>query len=54
MYSHLDTINMQEEDDTIITLIGNKIFSFIGKLFFLKINDILYTFVREKLKNSKD
>ncbi len=34
------------EDDTIITLIGNKIFSFLGKLLFgLKINDILYTYV---------
>ena len=34
------------EDDTIITWIGNKIFTFIGKLFFsLTISDILYTFV---------
>ena len=34
------------EDDTIITLIGNYIFSFIGKIFFkLNISDILYTFV---------
>ena len=34
------------EDDTIITLIGNKIFTFIGKIFFsLPISDILYTFV---------
>ena len=34
------------QDDTIITLIGNKIFTFIGKLFFsLPISDILYTFV---------
>ena len=34
------------QDDTIITLIGNKIFTFIGKFFFsLPISDILYTFV---------
>ena len=34
------------EDDTIITFIGNKIFTFIGKIFFsLPISDILYTFV---------
>ena len=34
------------EDDDIITLIGNKFFSTIGKIFFhLKINDILYTYV---------
>ena len=34
------------QDDTIITFIGNKIFTFIGKFFFsLQISDILYTFV---------
>ena len=34
------------EDDTFITLIGNKIFTLIGKIFFsLPITDILYTFV---------
>ena len=34
------------EDDTIVTLIGNKIFTFIGKIFFsLPISDILYTFI---------
>ena len=34
------------EDDTIITLIGNKIFSLIGNIFFsLNISDILYTYV---------
>ena len=33
------------DDDTIITLFGNKFFSKIGNLFFsLKISDILYTF----------
>jgi glycosyltransferase involved in cell wall biosynthesis len=34
------------EDDDIITLIGNKFFSTLGKIFFnLNINDILYTYV---------
>ena len=34
------------EDDTIITFIGNKIFTLIEKIFFsLPISDILYTFV---------
>ena len=32
-------------DDTLLTLIGNRIFTLIGKIFFrLKINDILHTF----------
>ena len=34
------------EDDTIITFVGNFIFTLIGKIFFkLKITDILYTYV---------
>ena len=34
------------EDDTLVTLIGNYIFTFLGKIFFrLEITDILYTFV---------
>ena len=34
------------QDDTIITFIGNKMFTFIGNFFFsLSISDILYTFV---------
>ena len=34
------------EDDTIITLLGNKFFSMVGKIFFkLPISDILYTYV---------
>ena len=38
--------NALSEDDTIVTFIGNKIFTFIGKIFFsLPISDILYTFV---------
>ena len=38
--------NCGSEDDTPITLIGNYIFTFLGKIFFkLEITDILYTFV---------
>ena len=34
------------EDDTVITYIGNKFFTMLGKIFFsLKISDILYTFL---------
>tara|TARA_Y100001970_G_scaffold133625_1_gene164638 strand:- start:194 stop:856 length:663 start_codon:yes stop_codon:yes gene_type:complete len=34
------------DDDTLLTLIGNKIFSMLGKIFFrLKLNDILYTYI---------
>ena len=47
--------NCSSEDDTIITSIGNYIFTYIGKIFFrLNITDILYTFVigkTEKVKN---
>lgn len=43
--------NASSDDDTLITYIGNKIFSFLGNLFFsLKISDILYTYV---MGNSK-
>ena len=43
--------NSGSEDDTIITYIGNKIFSYIGKIFFsLPISDILYTYVLGKTK----
>ena len=49
--------NSSSDDDTIITLIGNKIFSFLGKIFFsLPISDILYTFIigdTEKAKSLK-
>ena len=44
-------------DDTILTYIGNKIFSLIGKVFFnLKVDDILYTHVfglTDKFKSLK-
>ena len=34
------------DDDTILTLIGNKVFSLIGNIFFrLDLNDILYTYI---------
>ena len=46
--------NSGSDDDTIITLFGNYIFSYIGKIFFrLNINDILYTFVIGKTKKAK-
>ncbi len=42
------------DDDTIITFIGNKIFSFLGNfLFSLNISDILYTFVVAKTDCAK-
>ena len=41
------------EDDTLVTLIGNKIFTLFGKIFFrLPITDILYTFVLGKTDNA--
>ena len=37
------------EDDTLITFVGNKLFTFLGNLFFnLKISDILYTHIMGK------
>ena len=46
--------NSGSEDDTILTFIGNKIFTLIGKIFFnLKISDILYTFVLGKTQEYK-
>ena len=43
------------EDDTIVTFIGNKIFTFIGKIFFsLPISDILYTFVLGDTKKANE
>ncbi len=43
------------EDDTFLTFIGNKIFTFIGNFFFkLKIDDILYTFVMGKSASFKN
>ncbi len=43
--------NASSDDDTLITYVGNKIFSFIGNLFFtLNISDILYTYVMGNTK----
>lgn len=42
------------KDDTIITFIGNKIFTFLGNIFFsLNISDILYTYVLGNTKKAK-
>ena len=44
--------NGSSDDDTIITYVGNRIFSFLGQfLFSLKINDILYTYLMGKTKS---
>jgi len=46
--------NSGSEDDTIITYVGNKIFTLLGNIFFnLKISDILYTFVIGKTNNAQ-
>ena len=43
------------EDDTLVTLIGNYIFTFLGKIFFkLEITDILYTFVMARATCAKE
>ena len=43
------------DDDNLVTLVGNKIFSLLGNVFFrLKISDILYTFILGKSKSFKD
>ena len=45
--------NSGSEDDTIITLVGNYIFTYIGKIFFeLNISDILYTFIIGKTEKA--
>ena len=41
--------NGNSEDDTMVTYLGNKIFTLIGRIFFsLNISDILYTYVMGK------
>ena len=43
------------DDDTVITYIGNKIFSFVGRLLFsLNLSDILYTYVLGKTSKFKE
>ena len=45
----------KSDDDTLLTIIGNRIFTNICKILFgTKINDILYTFVLSKTKCIKD
>ena len=40
------------DDDTVITLVGNKIFSFLGNLLFqLNISDILFTYILGETKS---
>ncbi len=52
--SRYEKLNSGSEDDTIITYIGNKIFSLLGNLFFnLKISDILYTYILGKTHSFK-
>ena len=47
--------NCGSDDDTIITLIGNFIFTKIGMFFFgLNITDILYTYIIGKVSKAKD
>ena len=46
--------NGSSDDDTIITFIGNKIFTFIAKLFLkIKLSDVLFTYVLCNVKNFK-
>ena len=46
--------NAGSEDDTIMTYVGNKVFTLIGNLFFsLNISDILYTFVMGVTKKAQ-
>ena len=46
--------NCGSDDDTFVTLIGNYIFTFLGKIFFkLEITDILYTFVMARTSSAK-
>ena len=47
--------NAGSEDDDFITLIGNYIFTFLGKIFFnLRISDILYTYLIGKTQKIKE
>ena len=47
--------NGGSEDDTILTFIGNKIFKFLGNLFYnLKLSDILFTYIIGKTSSFKN
>ena len=53
--SRYDSPNGGSDDDTFVTYIGNKIFSFLGNVIFkLNISDILYTYIFGKTKSFKD
>ena len=60
--NHLDIVfgsrymkNAGSDDDDFITLIGNYIFTFVGKIFFnLRISDILYTYLIGKTQKIKE
>ena len=46
--------NSGSEDDTIITFIGNYIFTYVGKIFFkLNVSDILYTYLIGKTNKAR-
>ena len=46
--------NASSDDDTVVTFIGNKIFTFLGNFFFsLNISDILYTYVMGNTEAAK-
>ena len=45
-YIALGIKNGSSDDDTIITFIGNKIFTLLGKILFgVKVSDILYSYI---------
>ena len=53
-FSSRYTKNGGTEDDTLLTFVGNKIFTFIGNFFFnLNIDDILFTYVMGKTSSFK-
>ena len=53
MFASRYDANSGSDDDTLLTLVGNYIFTYIGKIFFkLNINDILYTFVIGKTEKA--
>ena len=47
--------NAGSDDDTFVTFVGNKFFSFLGKILFsLELKDILYTYVMGKTNKFKE
>ncbi len=47
--------NGGSDDDTLVTYVGNKVFSFLGKILFgLRLSDILYTYILGETKLAKD